>query len=41
MNFEIEKNSPFKNDVNLLLGSAAKSNCWQYFNCVIKGHLIN
>jgi len=27
--------------LNLLLGPASKSNFWQYFNCVIKGNLID
>ena len=27
--------------LNLLIGSASKSNFWQYFNCVIKGNLID
>ena len=27
--------------LSLLLGSASKSNFWQYFNCVIKGNLID
>ena len=27
--------------LNLLEGSASKSNFWQYFNCVIKGDFID
>ena len=27
--------------VFFLLGSASKSNCWQYFDCVIEGNLIS
>ena len=27
--------------LNLLIGSASKSNFWQYFNCVKKGNLID
>ena len=27
--------------LNLLCGSASKSNFWQYFHCVIKGYLID
>jgi hypothetical protein len=25
----------------LVIGSPSKSNFWQYFNCVLKGHLID
>ena len=26
---------------NLLLGTTSKTNFWQYFNCVIRGNLID
>ena len=33
--------SLFIKGFNLLIGSASKSNFWQYFNCVISGILID
>ena len=40
-NFEIEQTNLIIKALNLLIGSASKSNFWQYFNCVIKGILID
>jgi len=36
-----KQNSFFIKGLNLLLESASKSNFWEYFNCVIKGNLID
>ena len=42
IDFEIKKAIVFLiKDLNLLLGSASKSNFWQHFNCDIKGNLID
>ena len=36
-----EKNVFIIKGLILLIGSASKSNFWQYFNCVIQGKLID
>ena len=36
-----EKNIIKVLNLNLLIGSASKSNVWQYYNCIIKGNLID